>query len=311
MSALFLLFASSAKPTFAEEADSTPPPASSSLVSSENPDKTPSKPKKVKKGKKAQNGDKYIRVVRDKKKKSGTMDTSIQHFEGENGVSVDLIGAVHIGEKSYYKKLNDLFKSYDAVLYEVVAEEGTRPKKEERRGRVPSVIGLSQQKFADVLGLVHQLEYIDYQAENMVHADMTPSEFAAASKAREDGFSAWYLRSVGYSMGKTDTSNTDAKVIMAFFSKNRKKAMKSAMSDQFVDMDGQIDAMQGDAEGTSIISDRNNKVLKKLTEVIQKGEKKKIAIFYGAAHLPDFAEKLEKNFKFVPKDITWIPAWVF
>ncbi len=272
-----------------------------------------SKPlKKAKKAKKAKTGENYIRVVRDAKAKKASLDTSIQHFEGENGVSVDLIGAVHVGEKTYYTKLNDIFKLYDAVLYEVVAEEGTRPSKQERNAKhIPSVIGAGQQAFAKMLGLVHQLEYIDYQPQNMVHADMSPQEFAQASKAREDGFTAWYLRSVGYSMGKTDTNGSDAKVLLALFSKDRKKALKSAMAEQFIDMDGQTDALKGTSKGTSIISDRNDKVLKKLSEILQSNKQKKIAIFYGAAHLPDFADKLEKNFKLAPKSITWIPAWNF
>ena len=42
-----------------------------------------------------------------------------------NGITVDLIGAVHIGEASYYAELNRLFDNYDVLLYELVAAEGT------------------------------------------------------------------------------------------------------------------------------------------------------------------------------------------
>ncbi len=40
-----------------------------------------------------------------------------------NGLEVDLIGAIHIADKSYYDTLNESFKGYDALLYEMVGSE--------------------------------------------------------------------------------------------------------------------------------------------------------------------------------------------
>ena len=42
------------------------------------------------------------------------------------GTTVDLIGAVHIGDRAYYQQLNRRFRQYDALLYELVAPEGTQ-----------------------------------------------------------------------------------------------------------------------------------------------------------------------------------------
>ena len=42
----------------------------------------------------------------------------------KHDVTIDLIGAVHIGEKAYYDKLNKEFEQYDVLLYELVAPEG-------------------------------------------------------------------------------------------------------------------------------------------------------------------------------------------
>ena len=44
----------------------------------------------------------------------------------EGNVEVDLVGAVHIGDVAYYEQLNEYFKKYDALLYELVAPQGTR-----------------------------------------------------------------------------------------------------------------------------------------------------------------------------------------
>ena len=256
----------------------------------------------------------YVRVVRDKEAKKGSLDTAVRKFVGENGVCVDLVGAIHIGEKSYYQDLNKLFQEYDVVLYEVVAEEGTRPEPSEEDKTPTSVIGFAQYKFAQLLGLVHQLEQIDYKKENMVHADLSPKEFAEAQKARDDGFAALYFREMGFNMARKSkaSDSDDSKVIMAFFKKNRKKALKDALADQFAKMDSE-QAMKGDTDGTSIITDRNNRVLEKLKDILKEGSKKKIAIFYGAAHLPEFSEKLQSDFNLKPQDdkTLWLEAWKF
>ena len=75
-------------------------------------------------------------------------------------LSVDLIGAVHVGEKSYYEALNKLFEDYDVVLYELVAPPGTRIPKGGKTSNHP--VAMLQNGMKDVLGLEHQLEYIDY-----------------------------------------------------------------------------------------------------------------------------------------------------
>ncbi len=73
---------------------------------------------------------KYLRVRRDKDQEPVALETSITRYVKKRGadsqVIVDLVGAVHVGESGYYEELNKVFKSYDAVLYELVAPEGTR-----------------------------------------------------------------------------------------------------------------------------------------------------------------------------------------
>ena len=39
------------------------------------------------------------------------------------------------------------------------------------------------------------------------------------------------------------------------------------------------------------------------------GGRKKIAIFYGAAHMPDFAERLQGEFGLMRSDTRWLTAW--
>ena len=57
-----------------------------------------------------------------------------------------------------------------------------------------------------------------------------------------------------------------------------------------------------------IIDARNQKAMDVLAEQIALG-KKRIGIFYGAAHLPDFERRLLEDDKFVRVETRWITAW--
>jgi hypothetical protein len=48
--------------------------------------------------------------------------------------------------------------------------------------------------------------------------------------------------------------------------------------------------------------------MKVLKKEIDRGQKK-IAIFYGAAHMPDFEKRLRDELGLVPVSTTWMPAW--
>ena len=64
----------------------------------------------------------FVRVDKDDSGEPRALQTAVATYEIENGpfrgAKVDLIGAVHVGERSYYRELNRRFKDYDAVLYE-------------------------------------------------------------------------------------------------------------------------------------------------------------------------------------------------
>ena len=72
----------------------------------------------------------FLRLVRDKEGAPLALEAAIVHYvpsdRGRAGPMVDLISAVHVAEEGYYDELNRLFGEYDAVLYELVAPEGTR-----------------------------------------------------------------------------------------------------------------------------------------------------------------------------------------
>lgn len=225
------------------------------------------------------------------------------------GARVDLVGAVHIGEQDYYEQLDEMFQQYDVVLYELVAPEGTRVEPDEAHaGRHP--IGALQVGMRDVLELEFQLEQIDYSAPNFRHADMSPEEFSEDMRRRGDSLLKMAFRMMGAGIaaqGNAPAAN-DAALLMALLSPNRAKDLKRVMAAQFREMDA---AMAGiaDAEGRStIITERNAKAFDVLEDELQKG-KKKIAIFYGAGHLDDMAQRLKSDFGFTTGEKKWLTAW--
>ncbi len=254
---------------------------------------------------------KFVRITKDKQGEPAAMETAIVRYvpakEGDRpGLSVDLVGAVHVGEKPYYEKLNKKFEDYDALLFELVADKNVIPKPGEA-GRSP--ISAIQRGMKEMLELEFQLDGIDYTKKNFVHADMSPDEMAKSMKDHNESIWTILIRMMAAGMaqqaGKDDTSQLD--LIMALFDKNRAVQLKRMMAEQMGDMDGIMVALAG-PKGSTLITERNKAALKVLAEEIKNG-KKKIGIFYGAGHLGDMEERLFKDFGLKRADEQWLEAW--
>lgn len=223
-------------------------------------------------------------------------------------LQVDLVGVIHLGEKAYYEKLNDLLAKYDVVLYELVAPEGTRVP--QGGGQSSHPISFLQRGMSAVLGLTYQLSVIDYHRDNFVHADLSPEEFAKSMEERGESLWAMMLRSMGYQMAKNASGNakvSDADLLAALFSKNRNLELKRVFARQLAeDPEGQIQALEG-PQGSTLIAGRNERVLQVLQREIAKGHRK-IAIFYGAGHMPHFHDRLTEIGLQVAKT-RWLNAW--
>ncbi len=222
---------------------------------------------------------------------------------------VDLISAVHIADKSYYENLNKLFKTYDVVLYELVAPEGTRvgdPQASDGK----SFLSMMQQGMKNALGLTFQLEEVDYSPENFVHADISPEDFKNSMDEKGESFFSMFLRMwlVGLQQQATNPNAvSDMDLIVALFSPNREKDLKVIAAQQFLEMEPVMQAIEGD-KGSTIVTARNLKALKVLRKEIEKGNKT-FAIFYGAAHMPEMEKVLIKEFKLKAKQVNWVDAW--
>jgi hypothetical protein len=252
----------------------------------------------------------FLRVVRDKSGTPTAMQTAVVRYTGKDGVTVDLIGAVHVGEKSYYAALNELFTEYEAMLYELVAPKGTKIPKG-GGGRSGHPVGLLQHGMSDALGLVHQMNEVDYTKKNFVHADMTPDEFAESMAKRGESWLGMAFRAMGQSIAAQGNAaggiGSEFEMLAAMFDSHPEVKLKRAFANQFQNMEDLVDAF-GDEEGSTIITERNKKALEVLKKQLGKG-KKHIAIFYGAAHLPDMHQRLLTEFGLKLATTTWLTAW--
>ena len=261
--------------------------------------------------------ERFLRIRKDRKGRPVAMETSIVRYQttNEDGekVIVDLIGAVHVGEKEYYSSLNDQFENYESLLYELVAPEGTVIPKGGRVEGDDSIalnpVGGIQKGLTTVLDLEFQLEKIDYTKKNFVHADMTPAEFAESMSQNEESLGGYALKAVGQSMAMQASGRDSgtAGMVMALFSSNKSMRMRRVMAQQMINMDAGLTMFEG-KDGSTIIDHRNAKCMEVLKRELASG-KKKIAIFYGAGHLADMEKRLISDFQMKVGGQKWIPAW--
>jgi len=253
----------------------------------------------------------FIRIQRNENRDPVALQTAIAKYVpagGEKGAEIDLVAVVHIGEQAYYERLNKEFEKYDALLYELVAPEGNKPPKGgEMKSDNP--LAMLQQGMTFFLGLEHQLEVVDYRKSNFIHADLSPEGMKKAMKERGDdkmtiilGVIADLLRKRNLDADKPEPQPPDISLADLL---NPMK-FKRMMAQQFEDAGG--DVSLGGTINRLLVEDRNKACIKVLQQQLTAG-KKKIAIFYGAAHMPDFDKRLKEDFGMKRTESEWITAW--
>jgi hypothetical protein len=263
---------------------------------------------------------KFIRVVHDPHDRPLALETATGHYvRSVNGktCSVDLIGAIHIADKKYYDALNERFKHYDAVLYELVMPENASVA-HVGKGKSRNPLGRLQETLPEILNLDYQLKQINYLAKNFVHADLSPDAMAKAIKARGDTGPSVVLKVLMDLLTETGRQAenrakknngvdfSELQLLAALIDPDRPMALKRLMADQMEMIEAGTGL--GPTLDTILVKDRNSAAIKVLDEQIRKGTMR-IAIFYGAAHMPDFDHRLTSDLKFTREGMTWNRAW--
>lgn len=227
----------------------------------------------------------------------------------KDGVRIDLIGAIHIADKRYYQFLNERFEDYEALLFEMVGGEklgggekkAPEPEPEPAEDKLAALLTVYE-TMESALGLSGQGAVIDYTAENFVHADLTMKEFTALQEAKGESLLGFMIQSA--LTAERPLREPSSINLMRGMLSGRKDLVKMELMHAMADADKQIDSLDGE---NVIIGDRNARCLEVLDREMAAG-KKKIGIFYGAAHFPDMERRLlEKGFIRVSQK--WATAW--
>lgn len=245
------------------------------------------------------------------------LEVAVVHYESSSvaGAEVDLVGAVHIGEQSYYDQLNQLFDKYDVVLYELVADEGTVIPKGGKREGAQHPVAMLQDSARTFLGLKSQLAEVDYTKPHFVRADMTPQQISNKMSERGDTALTVALSTLADVMRQQNLAARDGKGAQPLLDENLNLAdllgnslkAKQILAKQLIAA-GSLDEALGGTLNQMLVKDRNAAAAKVLQQQLAAG-KKRIAIFYGAAHMGDFHTRLVNDFALQPASTRWLTAW--
>ncbi|MEM7203774.1 MAG: hypothetical protein AAF628_26155 [Planctomycetota bacterium] len=249
----------------------------------------------------------FVRVGEDE----GRFETAVTKYRNAQGAEVSLVAAVHIADAAHYDDLNELFGEFDAVLYELVAEEGDRPSPDAPRRSNVGMVSMLQGMLKSGLELEFQLNAIDYTKDRFVHADLTPQSFKESMEERGESFLSMFFKLMMQEMRKAQEAADEGDgpqeydVVSAFRGRYGRHTMRMMFAEQL----GRIEAMaSGAGEGTTLLEGRNERALEVLAEQLGKG-RRRLAIYYGAAHMPGIEKTLleEMGFEFVSE--RWLLAW--
>ena len=237
------------------------------------------------------------------------LETAILRYRLPDGRTVDLIGAIHVADAPYYAALNERFRTYDSLLYELVGN----PEDLHVESKKPALLMVHtlQKGMMNVLDLSFQLDGINYRAPNFVHADLTAEEFQQRLDARGESLFTFMLKTAqaqqAAEAGRSNTTISPWQLLKALFSKDRSTRLKLLLAKQFDEMETLLDAMDGGNEASVIIGERNARAMEVLQRELNAG-KGHVGIFYGAGHLLDFERRLyQRGAKKIAHE--WLTAW--
>ncbi|HEY8667194.1 MAG TPA: hypothetical protein VIL86_11030 [Tepidisphaeraceae bacterium] len=257
----------------------------------------------------AADSEKFLRFI-DDGRHGGRLETADVTYRNGRGVTVHLIAAVHIADAAYYAGLAHTFEQFDPLLFEMVLPRGAKPPKPDPARSPRSTVGSIQKFLGDNLDLAYQLDGIDYTKSNFVHADMDVETYEDLSEQRGETPLTLAMRNMLANMNNPELlaeQPSMGEVLLALVAPDRARRYKMILARQFGHIEASIAGLNG-KNGTVILTERNKTALKALRQQIDAG-KTNLALFYGAAHMPDLEEHLTKKMGFKKIKTEWRTAW--
>ena len=256
----------------------------------------------------AQDATQYIRYERGRTQNDGVLQIAVETWTTPSGATIDLYGVVHIADSAYYRQVQRDLAQYDAVLYEGV---GLTRQVAEARERNPNnrSSGLStvQRTMGTVLGLEFQMDSISYIGSNMVHADMGENELPAETRQQVNPLERFINPETLERLAPlVELGST---LLEQYFAQNPeiRNGLKTQFASQLssADMTKQLPPQLYQ----SIVIDRNAVVMRVLAQQLQQHPgQRRISIFYGAAHMPDFQQRFTQ-LGYTRNSVRYMNAW--
>lgn len=264
----------------------------------------------------------FIRINRNHLGEPLTLQTAVVTYSSQVpgvDVEVDLIGVIHIADRSYYLDLQEHFTRYDKLLFEVVSnEQGVKALQTgQRPGFNP--LGILYGTVAKGLGLVTQFDTVSYSPENFVHADLSFKEIGQSIVERDEEAALLLVRSLrGLQTAPQERVKNapeppsakelrDILVRFAASPRDEIRNLKCLFAQNLVTNFEQPGRMK-DLASFVILENRNQAAINVLLKELQKGAKR-VGIFYGAAHLPDLESRLASQCGLQRRETVWKDAW--
>jgi len=271
----------------------------------------------------------FIRTQQLAGSKSALQTLSAEYQSG-SGQSVWLIGVAHLGTPEYYAALQRRLDAQSAVLFEGVGgAQMTTGAKAETEG--------IQGKLATALGLVFQLDAIDYKRTHFVNSDLTPEALNHAIERRAESPAKPAPSKPGAPTPKPApekvSKETFDQLMQALHGEGEMAEslngmvalmgstpqMRETTKLMLVEALGQAGELIDLAKTASpemkdlfevIITERNAEVIRQLDarlKMLRPGQS--IAIFYGAAHMDEIARRLTDELHFTSAAQQWDTAF--
>ena len=263
-----------------------------------------------------------------------------------SGPVIWLTGVSHIGETNYYAQLQKHLDAQALVLFEGVQaarkSPGTNAVATEKTVSSPSPVqpdtaaaepaakpgerSSLQQDLAGSLGLVFQLEAIDYTRGNFRNSDLSVQELrelmdkddepAAPDSPKEKRKNEAFEQLLKAMDGKS-VFGTLLKAGFKLVGSNPKlQAMtKLALIEALGGIRGDISRMKSLPEDMQrlmevLIHTRNDAVLRDLrVELKRAAPPASISVFYGAGHMDDLERRVRREFGYRAESDLWLPAF--
>lgn len=263
------------------------------------------------------------------------------------GPVVWLVGASHIGESNYYASLQKQLDANTLVLYEGVGEHSrlarppkalpSPPPKPPQRTTATATTNASaedyslQDTMARSLGLVFQMQAINYDRTNFFNSDLSIAEIQSlmqpgvaatgarpgGTAARADAESNESFQDLLKAMDGSSSFGMVLKGVMQLIggSPRMQAMMKLALIETLGVLGADPSRMKGLPPDMQkllevLIRERNKVVIEDLRRELKRARPgTSIAVFYGAGHLPDLEMRFRNDLKLRPAEDQWLPAF--